>query len=141
MPRRFVLPTAALLLAGAALGAAPAGVDAPKAEGRPDVLHLTVSGSESGAYNGSRTLRCRPTGGDHPHPRAACAKLREATADGGDPFAPVGKGELCTLVHGGDATAKVRGTWRGARVDARFDRTDGCEIDRWSALVPVLPRS
>jgi hypothetical protein len=42
-------------------------------------------------------------------------------------------------VYGGPATARVTGMWQGRGVDASFERTDGCEIARWNALVPALP--
>jgi hypothetical protein len=32
----------------------------------------------------------------------------------------------------------VTGTFRGKPVDARFKRTDGCEIGRWDAYVGLL---
>jgi hypothetical protein len=37
----------------------------------------------------------------------------------------------CTQVYGGDATARVTGRLHGKRVAARFELTDGCEIERW----------
>jgi hypothetical protein len=37
----------------------------------------------------------------------------------------------CTEIYGGPATARVRGTLQGKPVDARFSRTNGCEIARW----------
>jgi hypothetical protein len=32
----------------------------------------------------------------------------------------------------------VEGTLRGERIDARFDRTNGCEIERWDRNAGLL---
>ncbi|MCR0989602.1 MULTISPECIES: subtilase-type protease inhibitor [Streptomyces] len=100
---------------------------------------LTVSVRDAGAGDGTFVLRCRPAGGDHPDVQGACGRLAELAAGGQDPFAPVPRDAMCTMQHGGDATARVEGTWRGRAVDASFARTDGCRIARWDRLVPVLP--
>ncbi|WP_436737710.1 SSI family serine proteinase inhibitor [Streptomyces sp. BBFR102] len=100
---------------------------------------LTVTVRDAGAGDGRFVLRCRPTGGDHPDVAGACGRLAELAAEGEDPFAPVPPDAMCTMQHGGPATARVEGTWRGRAVDASFSRTDGCRIARWNRLVPVLP--
>jgi hypothetical protein len=38
---------------------------------------------------------------------------------------------VCTEIYGGPAEALVTGTHRGRRIWARFNRTDGCRIERW----------
>jgi hypothetical protein len=81
-------------------------------------------------------LTCDPPGGDHPDPVGACRVLE---ANGAAALPPVPKGMSCTMVFGGPERATVTGTWRGQRVSARFDRTNGCEISRWSRMVPLLP--
>jgi hypothetical protein len=53
-------------------------------------------------------------------------------------FAPVPDNVACTLQYGGPNTARVTGTLHGERVDARFSRTDGCEITRWEEVAPLL---
>ncbi|MFC5801305.1 hypothetical protein ACFPWT_11905, partial [Streptomyces formicae] len=58
---------------------------------------------------------------------------------GGDPFEGAPEDSMCTQMYGGRATARITGTWQGRTVDATFDRTNGCEIDRWEKLEPVLP--
>ncbi|MET7506669.1 SSI family serine proteinase inhibitor [Streptomyces albidoflavus] len=100
---------------------------------------LTVTVRDAGAGDGTFVLRCRPAGGDHPDVKGACGRLAELAAGGQDPFAPVPRDAMCTMQYGGDATARVEGTWRGRVVDASFARTDGCRIARWDRLVPVLP--
>ncbi|MFJ5103699.1 SSI family serine proteinase inhibitor [Streptomyces sp. NPDC088554] len=96
---------------------------------------LTVRVAGGSTY----TLKCSPVGGSHPSAGAACARLAELGGGGRDPFAPVAGGSLCTMQYGGTATARITGTWQGKRVNAVFDRKNGCEISRWRALEPVLP--
>ena len=103
-----------------------------------DHLTITVRGAGDGA-DGSFELYCHPGGGDHPDVADACAALDRGTRWGRDAFAPVPEGSFCTMQYGGPATAHVTGTWAGRPVDARYDRSDGCQIGRWDRLVPVLP--
>lgn len=88
------------------------------------------------------TLRCQPTGGSHPKRVRACTALLTA---GRRALAPVPPDRMCTQQYGGPERARLTGVWRGQRVDARFDRTDGCQIARWNALGavfgPLLMRS
>jgi hypothetical protein len=81
------------------------------------------------------TLRCGPVGGTHPARLAACRKLDSLSS----PFRPVPTGAVCTQIYGGPAVAVVAGSFRGKHVWARFLRRDGCEIDRWQRLRPLLP--
>ncbi|MGW0706461.1 SSI family serine proteinase inhibitor [Streptomyces sp. NPDC002643] len=133
-----------LLLGVASLTAATVGSLAPALPGAAyaaeggDRLVLTVRGAGGGA-DGTFELRCHPEGGSHPRVQDACARLDRRTTWGKDPFAPVPSGTVCTMQYGGPATAHVTGTWAGRRVDARFDRGNGCEIARWDDLVPLLP--
>ncbi|MFF2651739.1 SSI family serine proteinase inhibitor [Streptomyces sp. NPDC058045] len=145
MLRRFAV-TAAVSLA--ALSVLPASAQAePGPAGLPDLSsllaprdRLTVSVTGAGGdVDGTYELSCRPAAGSHPNPAEACRQLGEYQVRGADPFAPVSAGTMCTMVYGGPATAHVTGTWGGRRVDTEFRRTDGCEVRRWDALVPVLP--
>ncbi|MFE0877274.1 SSI family serine proteinase inhibitor [Streptomyces smyrnaeus] len=106
-----------------------------------DKLTFTVAHSGRAAHDGSYTLRCHPPGGRHAAPSRACAALDRATSQGRDPFKPVAAGATCTMIYGGPATARVTGTWQGRKIDARFSRTNGCEVARWNSLVPALPRT
>ncbi|AVH57766.1 MULTISPECIES: SSI family serine proteinase inhibitor [Streptomyces] len=118
---------------------APAPMPPPgRDEDLGDRLTVTVHDAE-GVTDGSYELRCHPDGGSHPDVSGACQKLDQSTGWGKDVFAPVPSGSVCTMVYGGPATAHVTGTWAGRPVDAKFDRTNGCEIARWDALVPLLP--
>ncbi|MFR9725668.1 SSI family serine proteinase inhibitor [Streptomyces sp. MS19] len=132
MPLRTSL-VALIALAGA-FAAAPAG----HALESGDRLTVTVEGAGDGR-DGTYELECAPPGGTHPDPEGACEVLRAARA----PFATAGETDgaepLCTYVYGGPATATIQGVWNGEPVHARYSRTNGCEIARWDALVPVLP--
>ncbi|MEW2396606.1 SSI family serine proteinase inhibitor [Streptomyces sp. NPDC046862] len=149
--RRF-LAGAAALGAVTALACAPPTAYAESGAARPlpapapepppasgDRLTVTVEGTGRDT-DGTVGLECHPEGGSHPDARAACGKLERGTSWGRDPFAPVAPGTMCTMQYGGPATAHVTGTWAGRPVDARFDRRNGCEIARWDALVPLLPK-
>jgi hypothetical protein len=110
----------------------------------PVPLSPTPSGEDelviwfsSGTGEGSTwRLTCDPPGGDHPDPVGACRALE---TNGAAALPPVPKWMRCTMIFGGPERATVTGTWRGQRVSASFDRTNGCEISRWSRLVPLLP--
>jgi hypothetical protein len=80
------------------------------------------------------TLTCDPSGGTHPSPEAACMGLAA------DPEAlePVPSDAVCTLIFGGPEQATVVGVIDGEDVDAAFERSNGCEIDRWDRLAVLL---
>ncbi|MEU3662723.1 SSI family serine proteinase inhibitor [Streptomyces sp. NPDC032940] len=102
--------------------------------------HLTVTVRDAGpGADGTYELYCHPDGGSHPDPAGACAALDQGTRWGQDTFAPVPMGSVCTMQYGGPATAHVTGTWAGRPVDARYDRSDGCQVSRWNRMVPLLP--
>jgi hypothetical protein len=132
----------AVALVAAGCGAAP-GDDAPADPPGEDAapapateLEIVVFPDGEAAGGEVRyTLTCDPPGGDHPDSEAACAALAE---HGAEAFEPVPPEVLCTQIYGGPQEARVRGTVDGERVDARFKRTDGCEIARWDRLQAVL---
>lgn len=146
MLRRLVLSSAASLaalgtaapLAGAVAGPLP--VPLPLLSSS-DTLTITIERSGNPAADGTFRLECRPdrATGTHPHAQRACNRLEELSKGGRDPFTPVPQDRMCTLQHGGPATAHITGTWHGRRVDAHFFRANGCEIARWDELRPVLP--
>ena len=125
--RGLVLVTA-LLLALAA-GSASAGTQSRTA--------LTVAYWAEGTSSAKTvwTLRCDPAGGTLKRPARACRHLAEG---GRQLFAPVKRGEICTQIYGGPEVAIVSGMLDGRRVWARFQRRNGCEIDRWNRLSPWL---
>jgi hypothetical protein len=44
----------------------------------------------------------------------------------------------CTLIYGGPEEARIAGVVGGNAVDTMLSRNNGCEIDRWDRLAPVL---
>ncbi|RKN07214.1 SSI family serine proteinase inhibitor [Streptomyces radicis] len=129
--------TLAAALALVASAAAPAAAHEPQEpRGRQDAHRLVITVANSGADDGTYELRCHPAGGEHPRPTEACAAIDGSAA----PFAAVPKDAMCTYMWGGSATAEVEGVWAGEPVRATFSRVNGCEIERWDALVPALPR-
>jgi hypothetical protein len=82
----------------------------------------------------------RPEGDDGPVRRRhiECARLGEGSATcrrlagfTAERLAPVSPQTACPEIYGGPAEARVRGELLGERVDARLDRTNGCEMNRW----------
>jgi Subtilisin inhibitor-like len=99
-------------------------------------LHVTVW--PNGAHHAlkrSYTLTCAPLGGTLPHHAAACRQLARLRA----PFAPTPRSVACTQIYGGPQEALVTGRLRGALVRARFNRRDGCEIERWNRVAFLFP--
>ncbi|WP_314222941.1 SSI family serine proteinase inhibitor [Streptomyces zaehneri] len=102
--------------------------------------HLTVTVQHAGGRaNGTFELYCHPEGGSHPDTGSACRAVDRNTRWGRDAFAPAAAGAICTMRYGGPATAHVTGRWAGRPVDATYDRSNGCQIERWDRLVPLLP--
>lgn len=124
-----------LLLAGCGATGSEGDVAVEPGADSAGVTDLTVR-VKSGPGKGERTFRltCDPPGGDHPRAAEACRLLDDLE----DPFAPVPRDAMCTEIYGGPQTARVRGTFRGEPVDARFSRTNGCEIARWDKHLALL---
>jgi Subtilisin inhibitor-like len=96
---------------------------------------LTIAVQPNGSSGPTRTwtLRCDPPGGSLPGARAACARLKP------DALRPLPPDTICTQIYGGPQTARVRGRIDGRAVDARFSRSNGCEIHRWDSVRFLLP--
>lgn len=118
---------------GAAGSTRPSG--SPSPTGLPADLTITVDASGSGDTQ-TWTLTCNPPGGDHPDPAWACAAIEQA--GGVAAFDPVPRSAVCTELYGGPQTAHVEGTVDGTPINADFNRTNGCEMNRWEALRAVL---
>ncbi|MEU2442753.1 SSI family serine proteinase inhibitor [Streptomyces althioticus] len=136
VPGRRGLVALAAVLASLAAFPSPARAGEPVPDG--DRLTVTVRDAGGGA-DGTYEVRCRPSGGTHPDPDAACAAVERRTRWGRDAFPPAPRDAVCTMQYGGPATARITGTWAGRPVDATYDRTNGCAIERWDRLVPLLP--
>jgi hypothetical protein len=135
-----VKPLAAILAALLFI-AGCGGWEGGKTPGTQTVLQIKAwpNGEDRGEPREWR-LHCERSGGTLPAPEKACERLLALD----DPFAPTPGGAVCTEIYGGPAVAEVEGLYRGETVNARFTRTDGCEIDRWDRhafLFPVRPGS
>ncbi|MET8474015.1 SSI family serine proteinase inhibitor [Streptomyces sp. NPDC006422] len=137
IPSRVLGSVATVVGPLALLTATPATADTDPVGGL-DRLTVTVSDSENGS-DGTYELDCRPVGGTHTDPAAACGRLDELEAQGIDPFAPVADDARCTMQYGGPATARITGNWHGRPVDSSYALSNGCEISRWQRIEPVLP--
>ncbi|MGW8375182.1 SSI family serine proteinase inhibitor [Streptomyces sp. ODS28] len=128
------------LVAAAPLASASVRGDLPAHPVSGDRLVVTVADSGVPGRDGTFVLECHPTGGNHPEAKGACDGLDEVTTWGKDTFAPVSPDADCPMIYGGPATAHVEGTWRGRPVNADYDRSNGCEMERWDRAVPLLPK-
>jgi hypothetical protein len=81
------------------------------------------------------TLRCDPPGGTFPDAESACEQLDELET----PFAETPPEVACTEQYGGPELASVQGVYRDETVSTRFERTDGCEIERWAKHAFLFP--
>jgi ABC-type transport system substrate-binding protein len=140
----------AALLALAAAGCSSAGTTAATSTASPSaapgpggvvgggtsVVVTVVPGD--GSAGSTWTLSCDPPSGDHPAPDQACEWLASARDLDPDPLDPVGGDVACTEIYGGAQTATVTGTLAGEPLDSAFSRTNGCEIARWDAALPLL---
>ncbi|ARZ68924.1 hypothetical protein SMD11_3287 [Streptomyces albireticuli] len=136
-PARFAL--AALALAPALLAAPAAASALPlPLPGTEHGDHLVVTVTDSGSWSGTHHLYCHPDGGTYRNAKEACAQLDRQTHWGRDLFAAVPKDSVCTMIYGGPQRARVTGTWVGRRVNAEFNRKNGCEIERWNRFSGLL---
>jgi len=122
----------------ACLTLAACGSDGDDDDGRP---------AAPGPQGASLTVIVQPKGPDGPSKRARiecerlgegsekCRSLARLTAE---QLAPVPPDVACAERYGGPAQARVTGVVRGERVDARFNRTDACETQRWNDNAALL---
>ncbi len=114
------------------LGLSGCGKDEPSADSGDSRTELTISvTADEGATPTTMTLECDPPGGDHPQAAEACDMIQAA---GVAVFDPVPKDQNCTMIFGGPQTATINGSYDGTPINATFNRTNGCEIDRWEKL-------
>ena len=127
---------AASLLALSFVLVACGGWEGGQTPGTQTVLQIKVwpNGKDGEAPREWR-LHCDRAGGTHPAPEKACEQLFGLA----DPFAPIPGDAVCTEIYGGPAVAEVEGLYRGETVDAKFTRTNGCEIDRWDRHAFLFP--
>jgi hypothetical protein len=96
-------------------------------------LTIVVWPQGDGGPSRTWTLTCDPVGGSLPAARSACSRVtREA-------LRPLPRDSICTQVYGGPQKARITGEIDGRAVDARFSRTNGCEIHRWNGVRYLFP--
>jgi hypothetical protein len=125
------------VLVAAALVLAACGSDEPTTPatggGSDELANLVVTvdaDGDAGAPAKELAVNCKaPTDSDVCGAAAgiSAAELAEPPGD-----------VACTEIFGGPERATIRGTLRGEPVDASFSRSDGCEIDRWDKVKPLL---
>lgn len=102
-------------------------------------LRITVI-PEPGATPQEYLLQCdgtTPGGASNvPDPKKACVLMEESAR--ALFFTTPDPTLQCTQQYGGPQTAVVLGTIDDRPVEAEFARTNGCEIDRWEAMEPLL---
>jgi hypothetical protein len=64
-----------------------------------------------------------------------CPELADLTAAD---LAPVPPHTACTDIFGGADIVTITGTLHGHPVDAKLTRANGCEVERFNKVVPVL---
>jgi hypothetical protein len=119
---------AAALLASSCAGLGSSTSTKGEAAAKRDSLVINVS--PGAGPDRAWTLTCSPPAGTLPGRGRACTRLARLAS----PFAPTPKNVACTEIYGGPQTAEVRGLFRGRKVRATFNRTNGCEIDRWNRV-------
>ena len=98
---------------------------------------LTVSYSPSQRSRSTFTISClaHSISGTHPNKKAICAAIAK---QGVRLFAPVPAGTACSQIYGGPEIATIAGTVKGHKVNAKFSRTDGCQIARWNSAIALF---
>ncbi len=122
----LVLGTGALVAQGCGDGGG-GGVAGDPGTGQLQITYIP----EPGRTPRTGTLVCPATDTDQ---RAACEQIESL----GRAFDPVPADDACTFIYGGPEQIALYGTWAGERVNTKLTRTNGCEIDRYEALAPVL---
>jgi Subtilisin inhibitor-like len=110
---------------------------APPPKETPTNLQITIWPSgQKGPYT-QWTLTC-PAGGTLPNAGEACRRLSEL---GDRAFAPIPKDVVCADIYGGPQVAEVKGSFEGRYVEARYTRTNACEMERWERIKFLLASS
>ncbi len=97
--------------------------------GQATTVDVTYS---AGGQTKKQTLDCAtPTPNDKP----SCALLAELPSSA---FELTADDAVCTMIFGGPELATIKGTVNGRKVDAKYSRSNGCEIARWNKVEPIF---
>lgn len=132
-PRLLLRALIALALGAAALAACGEDEDGGEAGGGPPAgeSRLEVTLAPRGAAGGRERMATASCEGE----ARACEQLEALQpAD----LYPVDPSTPCTEIYGGPDEVRIRGTLDGEPVNALLTRVNGCEIDRFERLVPLL---
>ena len=127
---RFAAP---LFIAVVALAGCGSDDPNPSAPGQDQLAQLVITvddDGEGGAAARELELTCA-----EPTDSTACGAVAGVSARD---LAPTPSDTACTQLFGGPETATIKGQIRGEDVDATFSRSDGCEIERWKRVEPLL---
>jgi hypothetical protein len=127
---RALALAAALTLAISACGSD----DEPTQTANDQLANLTIAVDQDGENTGAPAQELKLTC-ESASDSDGCKAADAMTAED---FAPTPPGQACTQIFGGPETATVKGTLHGEPVDATFSRSDGCEVERWKAVEPLL---
>jgi subtilisin inhibitor-like len=92
----------------------------------PAPSHLTLSYAAQ-----TVRLECNPAAGNHPEAAQACAILRRT---GADP-AKIKPARVMCMMLWSPVTARIAGTWRGARVTWSHQYGNSCEMSRATGVL------
>jgi hypothetical protein len=127
----LVAGVAAAALAGCGSGSEER---TPAAGGDGTLASLVVTVDDDGA-RGSEAPRELRLDCARPTDSAACGAAAGVSAAD---VAETPAGTACAQLYGGPEEATIKGTIRGADVDAAFKRTDGCQTARWERVQALL---
>jgi hypothetical protein len=128
--RRLVLP----LLMAATLAACGSDEGTPASSGSSQLAQLVVRVDDDGAKGSAAARELQLTCAAPTDSKACGAAAGVSAAD----LRETAPNKACTQLYGGPEEASIKGTIRGDQVDATFKRTDGCEIERWERVKPLL---
>lgn len=121
------LAMASAVMAGCGSGGAGGGASGQPATGNLQITYI----AEPGTTPRQADLICP---GDGPDALAACEQVESLSGA----FDPVPGDQACSQQYGGPEQIRVYGEWAGRNVNTTLTRTNGCEIDRYASLAPVL---
>ena len=107
----------------------------PDANADVSKIFLRIDVTYSNNKTKKWTLKCGPTGGNHPYRQKSCNFLLSKQ---GKSALFQKQPEVCTNIFGGTAVASINGRFENTRIMLNLDRKDGCGIKTWDSLIQIL---